>query len=394
MAKDYYSILGIKKDSSADEIKKAYRKLAHKYHPDKGGGKDAEEKFKEINEAYQVLSDPAKRSSYDRFGSAGFSGGGGGQGGFSGFDPSGFYRAQGGNGGFRMDFDLGEDLGDVFDMFFGGGFGGGGRTRGKKVDTRGRDIQTSLEVDFKQAILGDEIKFSLEKLTRCNECGGTGAKNEELVKCDECGGNGWLDKIQNTMLGQIRQRVVCNSCGGLGKKPKIMCEKCAGQGRFTQKVTQTIDVPAGVENGMVLRIRGEGEAGIKGGESGDLLIKIIVKKDRDFSREGHNILSRQKISFAQAVLGAEIEVQLINGKQTIIIPAGTQNNETFKINGQGVPYLGNETKRGDHIVEIIVDVPKKISKQEKELIEQLAVLRGDKIYEENVFEKVKRKMGF
>lgn len=392
MTKDYYSTLGVKKDASLDEIKKAYRKLAHKYHPDKGGGKEAEEKFKEINEAYQVLSDPAKRGNFDRFGSAGFSGGQAG-GGFSGFDPSGFYRAsQGSGGGFRMDFDMGEDLGDIFDMFFGGGFSGG-RTRGKKVDTKGRDLQTTVEVDFVQAVLGAEINISIEKMVKCTECKGTGAKSEELVECSVCKGAGFEEKIQNTLLGQMRQKSVCSNCGGLGKMPKVLCQKCNGQGRIKKQVSQIIDIPAGVEDQMVLRLRGEGEAGLKGGASGDLLIKIKVLSSRDFSRDGNNIVSKKKISFAQAALGAEIKIEMVDGEEKLIIPAGTQNGEKFKIVGRGVPYLGNENKRGDMIVEIEVDVPKKLTEREKDLIRELAELRGEEIKEENVFQRVKRKMG-
>ncbi len=392
MTKDYYSTLGVKKDSSLDEIKKAYRKLAHKYHPDKGGGKEAEEKFKEINEAYQVLSDPAKRSNFDRFGAAGFAGGQAG-GGFSGFDPSGFYRSsQGSGGGFRMDFDMGEDLGDIFDMFFGGGFTGG-RTRGKKVDTRGRDLQTTVDVDFVQSVLGAEINISIEKMVKCRECKGTGAKSEELIECSVCKGMGYVEKIQNTILGQVRQKSVCENCGGLGKMPKVSCSECLGQGRVKKQVTQVVDIPAGVEDQMVLRLRGEGEAGLKGGEGGDLLIKIRVQKSRDFSRDGNDVVSKKKISFAQAALGAELSIAMVDGSEKIVIPAGTQNGERLKITGRGVPYLGNESKRGDHILEIEVEVPKRLSEKEKELIRELAVLRGEEIKEENVFQRVKRKIG-
>ena len=192
----------------------------------------------------------------------------------------------------------------------------------------------------------------------------------------------------------MRQRVVCSSCGGLGKMPKVVCGSCSGQGRVKKQVTQTVDIPAGIEDQMVLRLRGEGEAGLKGGESGDLLIKVKVKKSRDFSREGNNILSKKRISFSQAALGAEVEIDLVDGTEKIMVSAGTQNGEHFKINGRGVPFLGNESKRGDHIVEIEVDVPKKLSEKEKELIRELANLRGEEIREENVFQRVKRKMGF
>lgn len=392
MSKDYYKVLGVDKSASLDEIKKAYRKLAHKYHPDKGGGKESEDKFKEINEAYQVLSDPAKRSSYDQFGSAGFSGGGAGsQAGGFGFNPNDFRGAYG-PGGFKVDFDFGDDLGDIFDVFFGGGMGRGRRSARSK-DSRGSDIRQVLKIDFKDAVFGRQVEVQVEKMIVCDKCGGTGAKNKEMVDCGTCGGTGQVESVGQTIFGAIRQQRVCADCQGRGKKPKQVCEQCAGEGRRQAKVKEVLDVPAGVEDGMVLRIQGRGQAARHGGRAGDLLIQIKVEPDKHFVRDGNNVKTSQHIAFTQAVLGDVIDIKTLDGQSQLRIPAGTQSHTNFKLTGEGIPYLGNDSKRGDHLVDIVVDVPTRLSKREKELIKQYASERGETYDEEGVIGKVKRKMG-
>ncbi|MBU0647558.1 molecular chaperone DnaJ, partial [Patescibacteria group bacterium] len=373
MAKDYYKILGIEKNAGADEIKKAYRKLAHKYHPDKGGGKEDEEKFKEINEAYQVLSDPAKRSSYDQFGNAGFAGG--------------FGRGAYGPGGVKVDFDFGEDLGDIFDTFFGGGFGrrGGGRPK----DTRGRDISYSVEIDFLDVVFGKNIELALEKVVECRDCEGTGAKDKKLEKCGDCQGTGQVERVQSTILGSFRQVGACAKCSGTGKFPKQVCHTCRGEGRVKEKVKEKLEIPKGVEDGMVLRLRGRGEAAVRGGQAGDLMIRVKIKPDDFFQRKGNDVLTDEHISFAQAVLGDQIEVRAVDGKRKMRVPAGIQSQETLVIAGLGVPFLGNDTKRGDQIVKIIVDVPNKLSREQKDLIREYARVGGEEIQEEGMVDKVR-----
>lgn len=380
MSKDYYQILGVGKDASLDEIKKSYRKLAHKYHPDKTkGDKAAEEKFKEVSEAYKVLSDPAKRSNYDRFGSAGFGSGPGG------------YNTAYGPGGFNVDFDFGEDLGDIFDSFFGGGFGG--RSARTKTNQNGRDIRIGLEVDFRDAVFGREIDVELENIVKCQVCEGTGSENKKLRDCKNCNGTGVVETVQRTILGSFRQRGVCVECQGTGKKPEKICMECNGNGRKKEKVIESIAVPAGVDNGTVLRIREKGEAAKPGGQAGDLLVEIRVKPDDIFVREQNDILTDKHIDFAAAALGDKIKVKTLDGEYDLRIPAGTQNGKKFRLKGVGVPYLGNEVRRGDQIVKIFVDVPQKLNRLEKEALINYAKARGESYSEEGTIDKVKRKLG-
>jgi len=385
MAKDYYKALGVDKDASIDDIKKAYRKLAHKHHPDKGGGKESEEKFKEINEAYQVLSDPAKRSQYDQFGStagpggAGFNAGQGFAGGF-GFDP---------RSGAGMNFDMSGDLGDIFDTFF-GGMAGGGRRRGRN---RGSDIQVRLEINFMDAVNGKEVELNIEKNDHCPDCEGTGAKNKELKKCTECDGQGTVERVQRTILGNIRQRTVCPTCRGKGEEPKQKCEDCDGIGVKQQSVTEKIDIPKGVEDGMTLRVRGGGEASVTGGENGDLLVQVRVKSDDYFIRDGNDVLTERVITFPQAALGDLIKVKTIDGEEEIRVEAGTPSGKKYRLTGLGMPVLGNDVRRGDQVVKIIVEVPKKLTKEEKEALASYAELRGESFSEEGMLDRVKRKMG-
>ncbi|MFA4930516.1 MAG: molecular chaperone DnaJ [Patescibacteria group bacterium] len=387
MSEDYYKILGVSKSASEGEIKKAYRKLAHKYHPDKGGGKAGEEKFKKINEAYRVLSDPAKRSSYDQFGSAGFRGGGAGAGGFNPGDFGGAYTP----GGFKVDFDFGDDLGDIFDVFFGGGARRG--SRAARQNQRGSDIRQVLEVEFKEAVFGREVEVEMEKMIKCEQCGGTGAKGKKMADCSTCDGKGQVESVSQTVFGSFRQVQVCPQCQGKGRVPKEKCQDCGGEGRRRGRVRETLAVPAGVEDGMVLRLKGKGQAALAGGDDGDLLVQIKVKTDSYFRREGQNVKTENHINFTQAVLGDVVKIRTLDGEYDLRIPAGTQSQTEFKLPDQGVPFLGNESKRGDHLVNIIVDIPQKITREEKDLIKKYAAVRGESYNEEGVIDRMKRKMG-
>lgn len=357
MAKDYYDILGVNKNASDDEIKKAYRKLAHKYHPDKSGG-DAE-KFKEINAAYQVLSDKSKRSQYDQFGQT-FDQRGGGQpgGGFGGFDFSGF---SGGGQGF-------EGFEDIFSDIFGGGFGGGGR-RTQKV---GRDIQIDVEINFEEMVSGATREVNLNKKTTCDVCKGTGGEpGSKEETCSTCHGAGQVRQQVRSMFGTFSQVTTCPSCQGAGKFYTEKCHKCKGEGSVKEQQTIRIEIPAGISDGQTISLSGYGEAGEKGAQSGDLFATVHVKPHPKFQRKGNNILSEEHIKISQAILGDKIQVQTINGYVKMKIPNGTQSGETFRIKGEGIPELGRRGYRGDQLVKIIVDVPKKLSSAQKKIIEGL-----------------------
>ena len=387
MSKDYYQILGVSKDANLDEIKKAYRKLAHKYHPDKTkGDKESEEKFKEISQAYKVLSDPAKRSNYDRFGTAGFGSGPGGQG----YNPGGFSGAYG-PGGFNVDFDFGEDLGDIFDSFFGGGFGR--RSSQSRANLNGRDMRVAIEVDFMDAVFGRDVDVELENVIVCDACDGTGSENKKLRDCKNCGGTGVVESLQRTILGSFRQRTVCHECGGSGKRPEKECSQCGGEGRLRRKIVETISVPAGVDNGTVLRIKHKGEAPKPGGQAGDLMVELRVKDSNDFQREGNDVLTETHISFVQAVLGDKIGVKTLDGEYELRIPSGTAGGKKFRLKGVGIPFLGNEAKRGDQVVEVIVDIPTRLTVEQKRALIEYAKTRGETFNEEGTLDKVKRKLG-
>lgn len=350
--KDYYQTLGISKSASAEEIKSAFRKLAHQYHPDKPTGDEA--KFKAANEAYQVLGDPEKRKKYDQFGSAAFENGGGGGQGFGGFDFSGFQSA----GGF-------EDLGEMFGEMF--GFGGS-RRGGARRTRRGEDIQVDVDLSFKEAVFGVAKEVSVSKHNRCERCGGIGAEpGTQLRTCEDCGGNGVRTITQRTILGNMQSRVACPSCDGLGEVPKSTCTTCRGDGVTRGRKTLTVNIPAGVDDGMVVRVRGEGEA-VRTGEPGDLLLRMHVTPDARFERDGATIYSRQEIGFTQAALGDTIEVQTVDGPVDLKVPAGTQSGTEFRLRGKGVPHRGG---RGDQIVTVQVVTPRKLSREQKRLLEDL-----------------------
>lgn len=347
MAKDYYNTLGISKGSSKDEIKKAFHKLAHKYHPDKVGGDEA--KFKEVNEAYQVLSDDQKRSQYDQFGSDGPNMGGGQ--GFGGFDFSNF---QNGAGGFE--FDLGDMFGDMF---------GGGRQKQR----RGNDLQTTINLTFKEAIFGIERELSIKKPSTCNTCDGSGAKHgTHLDKCSHCDGKGTVRNIQRTILGSIATTAVCDKCHGVGKIPKDPCTHCHGKGVVNESRTIKVSIPAGIQNGETLRLGGFGEA-IQGGTSGDLYIRIGVAPHKTITRVGNDLVSTLSIKLTDALLGAEYAVETLDGNIPVTIPAGTRVGESMTLKGHGVPISSH--KRGNFIIKLDISLPSKLSRNAKEIIEKL-----------------------
>lgn len=358
MARDYYEILGISKGASDDEIKKAYRKLAHKYHPDKSGGD--EKKFKEINEAYQVLSDKTKRQQYDQFGRTFDQGGGtGGSRGFSGFDFSGFDFSQGG-GGFEFG---GGDFEDIFSSVF-----GGGRSRKQR---RGQDIQVDVEIDFFEMVNGAKRKINLRKTAVCDRCDGSGGEPGAKIKtCSTCHGSGQVQKTARSFFGSFSQVIVCPDCQGEGRIYEKKCSSCGGDGRVKKDQEIEVNIPAGIADGQTISIQGAGEAGGKGAISGDLYILIHVKKHEKFVRKDNDILSTEEISFSLAALGGEIEIETIFGKLILKIPAGTQSGEMFRIREKGVPDIHGRG-RGNHLVKIIVRIPKKLNREQKRLIEEL-----------------------
>ena len=354
--RDYYEVLGIAKGASADEIKKAYRKAAVKYHPDKEGGDEA--KFKEVSEAYEVLKDSQKRQRYDQFGHAGVGGSSGGSGGYGG--------AGGGNPfeGFNaQNFDFGDGFGDIFGQFFGGG---GGR---RQSPQRGRDVEVSIQLTFEEAIFGVEEKIELDMDDECEHCHGTTVEpGYEMKTCPTCKGAGQVNRVMNTIFGQIQQNVICETCSGRGKVPEKVCTVCHGKGTQRRKRTITLKIPAGIDDGSTMRVTGSGEA-IGNGEKGDLYVNIRVKAHKHFTREGDIILSEAHISMIDAALGTEIDVDTVDGDIRMKVPAGTQSGTDFKLSNHGVPHVNNDKQRGPHIVSIIVDTPTKLSKKQKQLLE-------------------------
>jgi molecular chaperone DnaJ len=350
--RDYYEVLGVGKSASADEIKKAYRQAAVKHHPDKEGGDEA--KFKEINEAYDVLKDAQKRQRYDQFGHAGV--GGASSGGYGGGNP--FEGFQGQN----VNFDFGEGLGDIFGQFF----GGGGRQRAPE---RGRDVEVSLQLTFEEAIFGIETYIDLDMDTECSHCKGTTVEpGHDMKTCPTCKGAGQQTRVMNTMFGAIQQTVTCETCQGRGKVPEKVCTVCNGKGTERRRQTIKLKVPAGIDDGATIRLTGRGEA-IGIGRKGDLYVHIRVKAHKHFTREGDIILSDEHVPMVGAALGMEIDVETVDGMVRMKVPAGTQSGTDFKLSGHGVPHV-NSDKRGPHIVNIIVDTPSKLSKRQRELLEE------------------------
>ena len=352
MSKDYYSLLGVPKDASEEDIRKAFRKLAKEHHPDMTGG-DAE-KFKEINEAYQVLSNKDKRAKYDRFG-PGFEQMGGG-------NPFGGF-----GGGAQFDFgNAGDVFGDIFGGAFGDIFGGGGASRGPK---RGRHIEMDLKVTFLEAAFGVEKNITLRKELKCDACHGSGAeKDSKLVECKTCHGSGQVRRIQQTILGSFQSVAVCSDCEGQGRRPEKACKACGGEGIVKGQKEISIKVPAGINDGEILRVSGEGEAMPHGGASGDLYLTVRIAPDKRFARDGFDVTSIAELPFSTAALGGSITVETIDGPVELKIPAGTPTGQVFRLKNRGIPFL-KRSGRGDHHVEVIVQVPTKLTKGQRKALE-------------------------
>ncbi len=369
MSKDYYETLGVNKGASKDEIKKAFYKLAHKYHPDKKEGNEA--KFKEVNEAYQTLSDDQKRSKYDQFGSnyanmGGASAGGYGdpRGGFEGFDFSGFQQ---GGADFGSSFDMG-NLNDIFSDFFGGGMGGGG-TRNSRQARRGRDISTEIQISFSDSIFGIERKILITKTSTCLTCNATGAKvGSKIEKCKTCNGQGQIREIKRSFLGNISSTKICETCLGGGEVPHEVCERCKGKGVLRREEEISIVIPTGVRDGEMVRMTGHGEAIFKG-TTGDLYIKINVAPHPIFKRDGNDLLMTLNLKLSDALLGTKHKIETLDGEIEVTIPEGVGINEILRVRGKGVPT--SKSKRGDLLIKLNIKLPNKLSRKERELVEEL-----------------------
>jgi molecular chaperone DnaJ len=369
--RDYYEVLGVEKSASSDEIKKAYRKSAMKYHPDRNpGDKEAEEKFKELGEAYEVLSNDDKRARYDQFG-------------FAGVDPN--YGAGQGNpygGGFGGFGDFG-DLGDIFGSFFGGG---GSRRANANAPRRGENVGVRLDLTFEEAAFGCEKDVNVTRIENCAVCNGTGSSDGVVETCATCRGAGQVKTVQNFMGMQMQSTSVCPTCNGQGKVIKNPCATCRGKGkvRRTQKIR--VKVPAGVDKGQSVRVRNEGCVGVNGGPNGDVLAEVYIKRHPIFQRSGMDVYCEVPISFTQAALGGEIQVPTLDGKITFEIPEGTQTGKTFTMFGKGIPNVHNPKRRGNHHFTVVVETPTKLTKEQKELLRQLdATLDGGSSPKRNKF---------
>ena len=370
--RDYYEVLGVSRGASEDEIKKAYKKMARKYHPDLNpGDKTAEEKFKEVNEAYEVLSDADKKARYDQYGHAGV-------------DPN-F-----GAGGFDGSFDFG-DLGDIFGSFFGGGFGGGRRTN-PNAPQRGESIRMSIAISFEEAAFGCEKAVTVERYETCDTCHGNGcAPGTSPEVCPDCHGTGTVHVRRQTPMGVFATSSPCPKCGGKGRIIHQPCKDCRGSGMVRKKKTIQASIPAGIDNGQTISIRGQGNAGKNGGPAGDLLITITVRPHELFRREGTSVLCEAPITFTQAVLGAELEIPTIDGKVKYTLPEGTQSGTTFRLKGKGIPSI-NGRGRGDQYVTVYIETPKNLNKEQKEALKKFAETMGESNYEEQkkFFKKFKK----
>ncbi len=380
--RDYYEVLGIERNASEEEIKKAYRKLAKKYHPDiNPDNKESEVKFKEVNEAYEVLSDPDKKSKYDVFGHAAFEQGGTDRG-FGGFDDFGF-------GG----------IGDIFESFFGSSFGSSGFNRrtskAKAGPQRGKDLQYHLVITFEEAAFGTKKEILINRMEVCTACNGTGANSESGIEtCKHCNGTGQVRVRQNTPFGHFVNIKTCDVCKGEGKIIISPCEVCGGKGRIKKNVKVSISIPAGIDNGQTISLQGEGEQGIKGGSPGDLYIDIEVKPHPIFTRKGDDIFCEIPITFVQGALGGEIDIPTLEGKLKYSIPEGTQTGTIFRLKGKGIPSLKGSAK-GDLFFKVNIEVPRKLSEKQKELLKEFAAISGDDAYEERktFFNKMKDALG-
>jgi molecular chaperone DnaJ len=357
MAVDPYATLGVPRDASAEDIKKAYRRLSKEWHPDRHkGDKTAETKFKQINEAYETVGDPEKRRTYDQFGRTT---GQAGQAGSGGFDFSGFQSS----GGFG-------DFADIFQNFFGSQ---GGRASQSSQD--GDDRQVEATIDLADTVTGKRVSVTVKRYVACETCGGNGAeKDAKIVTCETCGGTGQVTRTAQSFFGQIQQRAICATCRGAGKVPERPCKKCDGEGRVAEKSELTIDIPAGIDDGQTLRIRGQGDTGRLGAAAGDLFVTVHVRSDARFEREGADIRSIHKIPVLTAILGGEATVPTLQGDVTLTIPEGTQPNQVYRLKGKGLPILGS-SRMGDHYVTIQVEVPTKLSRAERKVLEEWKEVR-------------------
>ena len=374
--KDFYEVLGVDRGASDDEIKKAYRKAAKKYHPDlHPGDKEAEMHFKEVGEAYEVLSDSNKRARYDQFGHAGV-------------DPN--FNAGGAGGGFGGGFGDFGDLGDIFSSFFGGGFGGG-RTANPNAPRRGGDTSTVINLSFEEAAKGCSKKINVTKVETCTECNGSGAEKGSTPKtCPTCGGSGQVRVVQNTPFGQMQTSRVCDACRGSGKIIEKPCRSCAGKGRLRKTGERTVDIPAGIDDGQIINVRGGGDAGTNGGPAGDLRININVRPHPIFERDGFDVFCEVPVTYAQAALGAEITVPTLDGKVKFTIHEGTQPGDEFKLKGKGIKRL-NYSGFGDQYVKIVLEVPKNLTKEQKDALKKFDDSTDDKNYKKRTsfFDKLK-----
>jgi molecular chaperone DnaJ len=374
MAKDYYATLGLSRGASQDDIKKAYRRLSKEHHPDKHkGDKSAEHRFKEVNEAYEVLSNPKKKQMYDQFGEAGVKGGAGGFGGFG----AGGAGAQGFNG-----FDFSAFTGDlgsfasIFDSFFGGEGRGPAGGRAGNQQERGSDREVEVRISFDDVVKGAQETVTFTALRTCPTCSGSGAEQgSNIITCPECQGTGQITRVRNSFLGAIQERRVCPRCGGAGKIPERQCRTCNGAGRVSENVEVQVRIPAGIHDGQTLRLRGEGDSGPRGAPAGDLYVHVHVRPDRRFERDGDDIRSTVTVSVLDAIAGAEIPVETVHGTATVKIPAGTQPNEVFRLKGKGLPVL-NTHRVGDQYVTVNVEIPKKLSREERRLLDEWKRLRS------------------
>ena len=359
MPTDYYEILGVSRDAGKEDIKRAYRRLARKYHPDVNKEPGAEEHFKEINRAYEILSEPETRNRYDRFGEAGVSGGA------AGFDPDNM-------GGFA----------DIFETIFSGFGGMGGQTtaRRRTGPTRGEDLRLDFKLKFREAVFGGEKEIRIRHLETCQTCKGSGARPGTGSRtCTTCNGTGQVRRATRTPFGTFAQVSVCPTCDGAGEVIEEKCDVCAGSGRRQETKKLKITIPAGVDNGMKLRVAREGDAGLKGGPPGDLFVYLTVENDGEFQREGNDIKSDITISYIQAILGCTIKVNTVDGQEDLTIPAGTQPNTVLILENKGVPKLGNPVSRGDHRITVKISIPTRVTGEERELLEKLAKVRGETV---------------
>jgi molecular chaperone DnaJ len=375
--RDYYEVLGVDKNATDAEIKKAYRKAAKENHPDlHPGDKAAEARFKEIGEAYEVLSDSEKRARYDQYG-------------FAGVDPnyaagSGFGGGYGGFGGFDV------DLGSIFSDFFGGGSTGGSARRGGP--RKGENVRTGVTLTFEEAAFGCEKEVSVSRIEDCAKCGGTGSADGSAPEtCSVCGGRGVTTTVRQTPFGAMQQQTTCQKCGGTGKTVKNPCPTCRGKGKVRKNKKISVKIPAGVDNGQAVRVAGEGSVGSGGGPKGDLLVEVQVMSHPLFEREGSDVICEMPITFAQAALGGDLEVPTLDGKVRYNIPEGTQTGTTFRLKSKGIPVVGSSTRRGDQYVTVVVETPKNLTKEQKDLLKKFSELSGEESTpkRKNFFEKMK-----